>query len=63
VKSSFTLVPYSENQHRVAIDFITVERNVSGSTLGNDELSHVMFSLTANEWMLGQYRDSLINQV
>jgi len=53
VKSSFTLMSYSENQDRVAIDFITVERNVSGSTLGNDELSHVMFSLTANEWMLG----------
>lgn len=63
MESGLTLMPDSENQDSIAVSFITVERNVSGSTLRNDELSHVMFGLTANEWMPGQDRDSLIDQI
>lgn len=63
VKSGFALVAYGENQNGITGDFMAVERDVPGSALRNDELSHLVFGLTTDQWMPGEYCDDLINEI
>ncbi len=63
VKSGFALMAYGENQNGITGDFIAVERDVSGSTLRDDELSHLVFGLATDQWMPGEYCDGLINEI
>jgi hypothetical protein len=50
--ASFALMPNGENQHSVMLFLVAVQSDVARPTPRNNQLSHVVFSRTTNEWMI-----------
>lgn len=45
-------MPNGENQHCVMLFLVAVQSDVASPTPRNNQLSHVVFSRTTNEWMI-----------
>jgi hypothetical protein len=54
-ESSFALMPDGEYQNGIVIGLITVERNITSSSLRNNQFSQSMLGLAANQWMASQH--------